>query len=318
MHRTLQYTSAVVCFIFAGIVGFTVLVFNNIATPALIEEPVLLPPPMKSERVNVLVLGTDEGLEPGGIRGSTRTDTIMVASFDPNSPKLEVEVLSIPRDSRVVIPGREGMYRANSAHFFGGIRLAVDTVQELLDLPIHYYVRIDHTGFRRVIDAIGGVDYYVEFDMDWVDEYQDLYIHLKQGQQKLDGDKSEQYVRYRGNGSDISRIKRQQKFLIAAIKAMLKPVNLLRVNQIIDIVRQSVVTNIDAVDILEYLPLLDKFSDKNVATYMVPGTAGTVGGGSYWLIDYAELDELLQEHFWDELQGDPSAITIDIEDASGE
>jgi len=300
MHRTLHYTLAVVCLVLAGIACFTVLVFNSIATPASIEEPVELPLPLKSERVNVLVLGTDAGLEPGGIKGETRTDTMMVASFDPNSPDLEVKVLSIPRDSRVVIPGRSGMGRINGAHYFGGIRLAVDTVQELLDLPIHYYVRIDNAGFRRVIDAIGGVDYYVEFDMDWVDEYQDLYIHLEQGQQKLDGDKAEQYVRFRGNGSDISRIQRQQKFLVAAIKTALKPANLFRVHQIIDIVRQSVVTNIDAADVIRYLPLLEKVNDKTVTTHMVPGTAGMVGGGSYWLIDHEKLNNLLQEHFWDE------------------
>ena len=316
MNKTLQYSLAVICLILSGIVGSTVLVFNTIATQGLTEEPILLEPPMKSSKVNILLLGTDEGLLPGGIRVQSRTDTMMLVSFDPNTH--EVNVLSLPRDSRVTIPGRANLDKINAAHAYGGIQLAVDTVQALLDVPIHYYVRIDHAGFRRVINAIGGVDYYVEFDMDYEDPYQDLYIHLKQGQQKLDGDKAEQYVRYRGDGSDISRIKRQQKFVIATLKTVLKPSNLLRINQLIDIARQSVKTNIDAADILRYLPFIDKVNDKNVAMYMLPGADGWVLGGSYWLVDREETDKLLQKHFWDDMQGDPSTISINIEDASGQ
>jgi len=312
----LRNSLAVLCLILSGLVGSTVLVLNSMATQGLTEEPILLEPPMKSSKVNVLVLGTDAGLLPGGIKVQSRTDTMMVVSFDPNT--FEVNVLSLPRDSRVVILGRPSLDKINAAHAYGGVQLAVDTVEELLDVPIHYYVRIDNAGFRRVIDAIGGVDYYVEFDMDYVDPYQDLYIHLQQGQQELDGDKAEQYVRYRGNDSDINRIKRQQKFVIATLKTVLKPSNLLRINQLIEIVRQSVKTNVDAVDILKYLPLVDKISDKSVTMHMLPGTDGWVNGGSYWLVDEAEMDLLLQEHFWDEMQGDPSTISIAIEDASGE
>lgn len=315
MHKTLRYTLAAICLILCGLVGSTVLVFNSIATHGLTEEPILLEPPIKSNKVNVLILGADAGLLPGGIKVQSRTDTLMVASFDPNT--FEVNVLSLPRDSRVTIPGRANLDKINAAHAYGGIQLAVDTVQALLDVPIHYYVRIDNAGFRRVIDAIGGVDYYVEFDMYYPDPYQDLLIDLKQGQQKLYGDKAEQYVRFRGDGSDISRIKRQQKFIIATLKTVLKPSNLLRINSLIDIVRQSVKTNVDAVDILKYLPIIDKVSDKNVTMHMLPGTDGWVHGGSYWLVDEGEMDLLLNEHFWDDMQGDPSTITINIEDGSG-
>ena len=86
----------------------------------------------------------------------------------------------------------------------------------------------------------------------------------------------------------------------------------------IDIVKQSVQTNVDAVDILKYLPFIDKISDTSVTMHMLPGTDGYVDGGSYWLMDEAETDTLLREHFWDELQGDPSAVSIAIEDATGQ
>lgn len=316
MNKTLKNFLAVVCLILCGLVGSTVLVFNSIATQGLTDEPILLEPPMKSGKVNLLILGTDAGLLPGGIKVQGRTDTMMVVSFDPNT--FEVNVLSLPRDSRVRIPGHKYLDKINAAHAYGGIQLAVDTVQGLLDVPIHYYVRVDHSGFRRVINAIGGVDYKVEFDMYYNDPYQDLHIDLKQGQQNLNGDKAEQYVRFRGDGSDISRIGRQQKFVIAMLKTVLKPSNLLRINTLIDIVKQSVQTNVDAVDILKYLPFIDKISDTSVTMHMLPGTDGYVDGGSYWLMDEAETDTLLREHFWDELQGDPSAVSIAIEDATGQ
>lgn len=314
MHKALRYTIAVVCLILSGVVGTTVLVLNSMAAPRA-DEPILLEPVQRNEKVNVLILGTDEGLLPGGIKASTRTDTMMVASFDPNT--LKVNVISLPRDSRVDIPGREKMDKINSAHAYGGVQLAVATVQKLMDIPIHYFVRVDHSGFQKVIDAIGGVDYYVEFDMDYEDPYQDLYIHLVQGQQKLDGDKAEQYVRYRGGDSDISRIRRQQKFLVAAIKTVLKPANLLRVNTLIDIARRSVYTNIDAADALKYLPYIDKITSDSVSMLMIPGEIGNVNGGSYWLIDHEEMDVLLKEHFWEDIQDEPSEVSIDITDASG-
>ncbi|MDP3486315.1 MAG: hypothetical protein Q8S19_00080, partial [Bacillota bacterium] len=95
MHKTLRYSLAVICLILGGIVGSTVLVFNSIATQGLTEEPILLEPPMKSSKVNVLILGTDAGLLPGGITVQGRTDTMMLVSFDPNT--FEVKVLSLPR-----------------------------------------------------------------------------------------------------------------------------------------------------------------------------------------------------------------------------
>jgi len=315
MHKIWRHSLAVVCLLLSGIIGSTVLVFNSLVTQGIENEPVLLEPPMKSAKVNVLILGTDEGLLPGGIRVQSRTDTMMVASFDPNT--LEVKVMSLPRDSRVTIPGRANLDKINAAHAYGGVNLAVATVQNLLDIPIHYFVRVDKSGFRKVIDAIGGVDYFVEFDMDYEDPYQDLVIHLKKGQQKLNGDKAEQYVRFRGDGGDIDRIKRQQKFLLATVRTLLKPSNLLRVNQIIQIARNSVYTNIDSGDIVKYLPFIDKISDKSFTPFMAPGTDGWVNGGSYWLINKAELDVMLEEHFWDDLKGDPTTVTVSIQDASG-
>lgn len=314
--KLVSYAVAGLCLVLSIVVGSTVVALNSlVALPVQQMEPILMQPPSKDGNINLLILGSDAGVYDGGVIGPTRTDTIVVASFNPQT--LDIHLLSIPRDSRVVIPGRPNLDKINAAHVYGGLQMAVDTVQHLLDAPLHYYVKVDHAGFRKIIDAIGGVDYFVEFDMDYEDPYQDLYIHLKQGQQKLTGDKAEQYVRFRGNGSDISRIKRQQKFLMAALRTVLTPANLPRIPELVNIVRQSITTNIDAADIVTHLRLLDTVSDKNVTMHLAPGADGWKDGRSYWLLDYKALDAILQEHFWERLQGNHRNISVIIEDASG-
>ena len=316
MHYAMAGVSLVLCFV----VGTTVLVVNSLAAPIPLpgEEPhqiVRLTPPQPNAKINVLVLGVDEGLLPGGIRAPTRSDTMMLASFDSRTG--ELNVLSVPRDSRVLMPGRARADKMGHAHAHGGVTLVVNTLQLLLDVPIHYYMRVDHSAFRRLIDAIGGVDYYVERDMFYEDPYQDLYIDLTKGQQRLDGSKAEQYVRYRGDGSDIDRIGRQQKFLMAAIRQALKPANLLKVNTLIDIVMRSVHTNIDSADVLKFLPHLDSFSDTKVATHVLPGDHALIDGSWYWELDRAGMDEILAAGFWEDLQGDPGGVRVKIVDASG-
>ncbi|MBS3872960.1 MAG: LCP family protein [Firmicutes bacterium] len=315
MHKVLRYVSAALGLLVCGMVGATVVLFNSLGASPPGDGPVVLTPPMINERVNILVLGADRGLLPGGTQGALRTDTIIVASFDPATSA--VNVLSIPRDSRVRIPGRTRLDKINHAHAYGGIMLAVDTVEQLLDLPIHYYVRVETNAFSRVIDAIGGVDYFVEKDMYYHDPYQDLLINLKKGQQVLDGDKAMQYVRYRGWDGDIGRIARQQSFLLAMTRTFIRPVNLLRVNEIVQIALSSVRTNIDGATVLRHLPHLDKVAADKVAMWTMPGNEGWINGASYWLIDDAALDALLGERFWQNTREETSAVTVMIRDATG-
>ncbi len=153
--------------------------------------------------------------------------------------------------------------------------------------------------------------------MFYEDPYQDLVINLRRGQQILDGDKAEQYVRYRGSEGDMGRIARQQRFMIAALRTMLRPANIMRVNSIVDIALSSVRTNIDAQAILKYLPLVGNISPEKVTMLTLPGTDGWINGVSFWLVDEKTTDGMLREYFWDALASEPSEITVRVEDASG-
>ncbi|MEG0970812.1 MAG: LCP family protein, partial [Acidaminococcaceae bacterium] len=137
-----------------------------------------------NRRINVLILGIDDG-DSEDFEGPKRTDAMLVASFDPDHN--EVALVSIPRDTRVQIPGRVGLDKINHAHAYGGVLLAKQTVANLLKIPIHYYVLLNWQGFIDVINIIGGVDMYVEDNMNYEDPYADLKIHITKGYQHLDG-----------------------------------------------------------------------------------------------------------------------------------
>jgi len=315
MHKVLRYVGAALGLLVCGMVGATVVMFNSLGASPEAGGSALLTPPMINERVNILVLGADRGLLSGGSQGAYRTDTIIVASFDPATSA--VSVISIPRDSRVRIPGRTRLEKINHAHAHGGINLAVDTVEQLLDIPIHYFVRVETDAFSRVVDAIGGVDFFVEKDMYYHDPFQDLLIDLEKGQQILDGDKAMQYVRYRGWDGDIGRIARQQNFLLAMTRTLFRPANLLRINEIVQIALSSVRTNIDGAAVLRHLPHLDRIGPDKITMWTMPGNEGWIQGVSYWLIDDAALDAVLAGHFWQNTREETSAVTVMIRDATG-
>ena len=116
----------------------------------------------------------------------------------------------------MLLPGRKEVEKLGHAYAYGGPALTVKAVEDLLQIPVNYYVTLHWQGFIRCVDSLGGVDLYVEQDMDYEDPYAALAIHLNKGYQHLDGDKSGQYVRFRSDElGDIGRAQRQQRFLRA-------------------------------------------------------------------------------------------------------
>lgn len=251
--------------------------------------------------INVLLLGVDQ--LPG------RSDTMIFMSYYP--AKNKALVLSIPRDTKVLIPGVSpvtgkpyGHQKIAHAHAtVGGISKAVETVKHFLGVDIHYFVRINYQGLHRLVNAIGGVPIDVEYNMDYDDNAGGLHIHLSKGHQVLDGDKAEQYLRWRQNNDgtgdglgDIGRIKRQQKFMMAFAKQALKPANLMRLGELKRIVEESIVTNVDVGFVLEYgkKVLFDRnFSiEEDVIMETVPGQFGP--NGIYWVVEGENKEELQQ------------------------
>ncbi len=169
---------------------------------------------VNEDRINILLLGMGGGAH----EGPNLTDTIMLISVKPSTK--QVAMISIPRDLYVKIDGY-GYNKINAANAYGeqynysggGMTLAKETVSNVVNLPIHYSVRIDFEGFEQLIDAVGGVDILVEKDL-----YDPLYpgetFYVKAGQQHLDGASALKYSRSRETTSDFDRARRQQQVLL--------------------------------------------------------------------------------------------------------
>lgn len=177
-----------------------------------------------SGRVNVLLLGVGDP----GHSGEMLSDTIMVLSYDVATK--QVAMISIPRDLYVDINDDCGDNKINFAHACGemnkyaggGPALASETVSKVLGIPIHYYARVNFTGFKEVVDAVGGIDVNVEEDL-----YDYLYptdtggvttLYIEKGLQHMDGETALKFARSRETTSDFDRAKRQQ-LVLAAIKS---------------------------------------------------------------------------------------------------
>ena len=155
-------------------------------------------------RINVLVVGTDAEEYDSG-----RADSIIVFNLDLDNKR--VHALSIPRDSRVDIPGYKNKTKINHSYAYGGIELTKQTVENLLHVPIDYYAVTNFAGFEDIVETVGGVYIDVPIRMRTHTWYGD--IDLQPGFQHLDGKSALAYVRWRGTATaDIGRIERQQNF----------------------------------------------------------------------------------------------------------
>jgi LCP family protein required for cell wall assembly len=251
-----------------------------------------LPPPTEGETLNILLIGTDAGLLDGGGTMPPRSDVLMLFSFDPKTN--ETAVVSIPRDTLVYLDG-VGYNRINASHVFGGTAMTLNAVEELLDTSIHYYAKINFQGFKTLVDSIGGVTIDVDIDMFYEDPYAipPLKIDLKAGYQVLDGDKAEQYVRYRNETGDIGRVERQQKFMSALIQQLLKPTVWLRAPIAAVRLQPYLETNMHVQHGIKFV--IDYFFGKEPYHTTLPGVGQYIDGASYWISNGWTLQEIWQQ-----------------------
>jgi len=248
------------------------------------------------EPFNVLLLGGD--------KVNKNSDTMMLANFDPGTCK--VNIMSIPRDTKVTIEKKS--HKINYAYPHGGIELTVKTVSELLDVNIKYYIFVDTAAFREIIDLLGGVDYYIPADMNYDDPTQNLHIHLKKGQQRLNGTESEQYVRFRHpnkwtteikkyyDGSDLKRTEAQQQFLKKLMDQKLNLQYLPKLNSIINVVFKNVETNFTLSEIVSLTGYASKFETENLNFIPMPGTTYDASPW-YYLCDVKNTRLITAESF---------------------
>jgi LCP family protein required for cell wall assembly len=240
-----------------------------------------------SSRVNILVLGVDERPDDVG-----RSDTLFVVTVNPKTQ--DMAIISVPRDTRIKIPGY-GEDKINHAYAFGKYKLSQRAVEDLLGITINYYVTVDFNGFKRIIDALGGITIDVEKRMYYVDSWDGFTIDLQPGVQKLDGANAIAYVRYRDEEGDIGRIERQQKFMGAVVQQVTQLSTVGRLPTLIRELSGAVNTNMSTGDMINYGKIFNNARKQGLKGYMVPGTPAEIAGISYWLPDVVGTRKMMAE-----------------------
>ncbi|MFB6469096.1 LytR family transcriptional regulator [Cytobacillus sp. Hz8] len=188
----------------------------------------------KKDPFTVLMLGVDERV---GDRG--RSDTIIVLAVNPNNQS--VKMLSIPRDVRTKIVGHDTVDKINHAYAFGDVKMAMETVENFLDIPIDYYLKINMEGFKDIVDAVGGVT--LNNDLDFTSNG----IHFKKGTINLNGDKALAFsrMRYEDPNGDFGRQHRQRQIIEAIIHEGASLSTLTNFGDIFNALGKNVKTNLN-------------------------------------------------------------------------
>ena len=235
-------------------------------------------------KINILLLGRD-AQNP---IYSGNTDSITILSIDKKTKK--VALLSIPRDSKVNIPGH-GMDKINAAYGDGGINLTVTTIENFLNIHIDYYVVIDFEEFKSIVDTLGGINVNVE------PQIAAYRPELGQaGVKKLNGDQTLLYARFRqDNEGDIGRVHRHQKIIAEIVKESLEPSNLPKLPSILNQLRENTHTNVPIYDSIMLGKLLMDFDINNAPVEMITGKSQRVNGIYYLIPDRADAEKKVVE-----------------------
>ena len=240
---------------------------------------------------NILICGTDDD--------GTRTDTIIIAHLDTTDHT--VALLSIPRDTPVAT-GNGGIMKINSVYAGGGadgMQRLSGRLRELLGFPVDGYVLVNLDAFKKTVDLVGGVEFDVPQDMDYEDASQDLYIHLKAGLQRLDGEKAMELVRFRKGyaSQDIQRTQVQQQFLKALAKQCLSVSSLSKLKEFADIFAEDVTTDLTVGNMIWYGKELMACDFDSMQTYTAEGEGAMINGGAYYPLYAGRLLEIVNKSF---------------------
>lgn len=249
----------------------------------------------------VLILGVSEDISVA------LTDTIMVASYNPQTQK--AVLFSIPRDTFI---GDSTLHptsydKINAVFQKDGAEGTLKHVNRITGLDIENYIVISNNALVELVDEIGGVEFDVPTDMNYDSKKQDLHIHLSKGKQILNGEQAEGLVRFRKNNNgttysyeygndDYGRMKTQREFLKAVASQTLQAKNITKIGNLIDIVKKNVKTNIkDWSVVKDYIPYAIEFNTDDLQAERLPGDSAKLGGIWFFQHDKNATQELVSE-----------------------
>ena len=244
----------------------------------------------------------------------TRTDALMVATMDTKDKT--INVMNIPRDTMCNNTATGASKKINAAYGMdtggkgGNIEQTSKEIERLMGFRLDKYVIVNFDGIAAIVDAIGGVDYDVPFDMKYDDPSQNLHIDLKKGQQHLDGKQTVGFLRWRHNNDytvqytngDEGRVENQQKFLKALAGQVLQIKNVTKIRSIAEAVFKNVKTDFSAGELLWMGMQAMQIDNSSIQFFTLPGygkmsTAGTSVQYSFFFPYYDQTLELVNKYF---------------------
>jgi LCP family protein required for cell wall assembly len=249
---------------------------NNVADDSNNNEDLLL-----------AILGTDEKENE-----KSRSDVIIVLKYKPKENK--VIVVSVPRDSKISIPSK-GLSKINAAYAYGGSKLQVSILENLFKLKNVRYIHVNFEGFKKIVDALGGLKIIAKKDFRSDDE--NGHFYAKKGENTLMGEDLLEYVRYRHDSEgDFGRIKRQQEVLLSFYLTVLDS-NIITLPKAILLVSKNVDSDMDIFFIMKYYKKLKNLDSLEFEFYTLKTYSEKSNGIWYEIIDEDDLDfisDLLQ------------------------
>ncbi|RFB11048.1 LytR family transcriptional regulator [Bacillus sp. HNG] len=250
----------------------------------------------KHDNISILFMGIDDS-ETRNMGTATRTDALILATL--NEKDKSVKMVSIPRDSLVYIPDKKKEDKINHAHYYGD-EGTIKTVEELFDIPVDYFVKMNFEAFIDVVEALDGieVDVPVSFSEQDSKDRADA-IHLEKGFQHLNGEQALALARTRKIDSDIERGKRQQLVVKAIIDKAISVGSITKYGSVIDALGNNIATNLSFGEMLSLYDYAASGQQLQIESLVLEGSDWWSDHGYYYRLDKNKLQLLsqsLKEH----------------------
>lgn len=229
-----------------------------------------LPVNVEKESFNVLIAGIDVREGEGDIYSNTRTDTLMVATLNPDT--MQMSLISVPRDSYVQLSS-DGSYDKITHAGLDGIGCTIQTVEALLDIDINYYAKFNFAALVNLVDTLGGIDVDVKYSFTEQDSHdQANAISLEAGLQHLNGEEALAYARHRKTQNDHVRNASQQQVIAAILKRLASFDTITKIDGLLQVMKENMTTNFSRTDIYRLMNLIPKLGNLQMSNMVLEGT----------------------------------------------
>lgn len=238
--------------------------------------------------ISILLVGVDEREGDHG-----RSDSMLVMTLNPETGT--TKIVSIPRDTRAELINPEdsedySVTKINHSYAFGGLEMTIATIEHFLNVPIDYYIEVNMAGFKDIVDAVGGIDVYNEY------EFELDGVFLTEGQHHLDGEEALQYARMRKQDplGDFGRQERQKEVISKVIDKGTSLKTLTNYTDILEALEKNVKTNL-TMDEMVALQRQYKDAVKTIEKLEMPGEGDTIDSVWYYIVEDETRQQLSDE-----------------------